>query len=396
MIASRTIRRYAARSAGRRRGNVLVLAAGALVMVFAFTAFTVDVGYITLTKGELQKSSDAAVLAAALEMSDAHGPGKVITEADMLITARAAAVDVAGQNHAGGLDAAYCDGTRDVRFGQYTYSSATGTWTKTWGVSPYNLVEVTLHRDQGSSTNGDRPLDLFFAPVLGHDQANVTTIATAAMLAGVGFQKSPGQNISILPITLDVPTWNDLIDLGIGEGDNYRYNPSTGAVTGGTDGILEINLYPQGSQILPPGNRGTVDFGDTNNATDTLNRQILYGLNDDDWAALAAQGITELRWDTEPIQIYGDTGLSAGIKEELNAIKGKPRAIPLFSEVANPGNNALYTIVQFVGIRIMSVKLEGTNKHVMIQPAPFSDFSVIPSDGPITDDSIFAPPTLVR
>jgi hypothetical protein len=186
-----------------------------------------------------------------------------------------------------------------------------------------------------------------------------------------------------------------LIEHAIGT-DNYRYNPSTGAVTGGTDGILEVNLYPQGSQILPPGNRGTVDFGYTNNATDTLNRQILYGLNDDDWAALAEAGITELRWDTEPLQIYGDTGLSAGIKEELNAIKGQPKAIPLFSEVANPGNNALYTIVQFVGIRVMSVKLEGTNKHVMIQPAPFSDFSVIPSDGPITDDSIFAPPTLVR
>ena len=39
---------------------------------------------------------------------------------------------------------------------------------------------------------------------------------------------------------------------------------------------------------LPPGNRGTVDFGETNNSTADISRQILYGLNDDDWAALAA------------------------------------------------------------------------------------------------------------
>jgi hypothetical protein len=148
---------------------------------------------------------------------------------------------------------------------------------------------------------------------------------------------------------------------------------------------------------LPPGNRGTVDFGGLNNSTADLARQIRYGMNDDDWAALADQGITELRWDTEPLSIQGDTGLSAGIKDDLESIKGQPRAIPLFSSVSGPGNNAIYTIVRFVGVRIMYVKLTGSpaQKTVVVQPAPFSDFSVIPGEVEITPDSIMTSPGLV-
>jgi hypothetical protein len=67
----------------------------------------------------------------------------------------------------------------------------------------------------------------------------------------------------------------------------------------------------------------------------------------------------------------------------------------LFSNIAANGNNATYTIVRFVGIRIMNVKLSGGNKRVIIQPAPYSDTSVVPSDGPITVDSIFTPGALV-
>jgi len=81
----------------------------------------------------------------------------------------------------------------------------------------------------------------------------------------------------------------------------------------------------------------------------------------------------EIRFDQGPWQINGDTG----IKDELESINGLPRAIPLFTEVTAPGNNAMYTIVEFVGIRIMDVKLAGGDKHVYIQPAPFIDPSAI-------------------
>lgn len=383
-------------AASTRSGNIIVLSAGALVMAFAFTAFTVDVGYITLTKAELQKTSDAAALASAIELADALGPGTLVTSTQAEINARAAAVAVAAANRGGGRASVFADGARDVRLGNYDWDPATETFVKQWGVRPYNLAEVTLHRDQTGSAAGDGPLDLFFAPIIGHKNAGVLTVATTAVQAGAGFRKVPGKNIAVLPITLDVLTWDNLINHGIGT-DDYTYNPVTKSVSNGPDGIREVSLYPEGNVVLPPGNRGTVDFGETNNSTADISRQILYGLNDSDWAALAQQGITELRWDTGPLRIEGDTGLSAGIKDELDAIKGQPRAIPLFSAVSGPGNNAVYTVVRFVGIRIMHVNLTGepSNKKVIIQPAPFSDFSVIPGKVELTTDSILTAPALV-
>jgi hypothetical protein len=379
-----------------RRGNIIVMSAGVLVIAFAFTAFTVDVGYITLTKAELQKTSDAAALAAVIELGDGIGPGKLVTSTQAETNAKAAAVAVAAANRGGGRSSVFANGSRDVRVGNYQWDSDAGDYVKQWGVAPYNMAEVTLHRDQSGSTSGDAPLDLFFAPVIGHKKASVISQSTVAMQAGAGFRKIPGQNISILPITLDVPTWDNLINNGVGT-DDYRYDPVTKTVSNGSDGIREVNLYPEGNVVLPPGNRGTVDFGDTGNSTADITRQIRYGLNDDDWAALEDQGITELRWDTDPLSIEGDTGLSAGIKDDLESIKGLPRAIPLFSAVSGPGNNAVYTVVRFVGIRIMYVNLTGkpATKKVVIQPAPFSDFSVIPGDVELTTDSILTAPGLV-
>jgi uncharacterized membrane protein len=48
----------------RRRGITQVLAALCLIMILAFAAFTVDVGYMLVTKAELQNTTDAALLAA--------------------------------------------------------------------------------------------------------------------------------------------------------------------------------------------------------------------------------------------------------------------------------------------------------------------------------------------
>ena len=42
---------------------------------------------------------------------------------------------------------------------------------------------------------------------------------------------------------------------------------NSGAVSSGSNGILEVDLYPGGSNLMPPGNRGTVDIGTSNNGT---------------------------------------------------------------------------------------------------------------------------------
>ena len=62
-----------------------------------------------------------------------------------------------------------------------------------------------------------------------------------------------------------------------------------------------------------------------------------------------------------------------------------------------PGNNATYTVVKFVGIRVVDVKLTGNPKHVYIQMAPFSDQTVTWDGTETVEDSyIFSAPTLIR
>ncbi len=375
-----------------RQGSVMILTIGLMIMLFAFTALAVDIGYITLTRAQLQKSADAAALAANLELYSGWGLSATKTSAEVAAAAKSAAVAVAAQNEAGGLSGTYIDPNVDIRLGQRQWDDVALQWGITWGATPYNVVEVTVRRDNYGSANGDAPLDLWFAPVIGPENAVLKVSSMVALRPASSVRKLPGKNVGVLPYTLDVDTWNDLL-AGNGQ-DNYSYNEATGAVTNGSDGVLEVDLYPYGNQNLPPGNRGTVDFGHAGNSTADISRQIVHGLNDSDLSYFGG----ELDFEAVPMTINGDTGISAGVKDELESIKGQPRMIPLFSAVSGPGNNAMYTIVKFVPIRIVYVKLTGkpSGKKVYIQPATFTDCTVVPGDIEITEDSILSPSSIVQ
>src|SRR3984893_3942288 len=376
----------------KRRGAIVVLIAFSLLMIFAFVAFTVDVGWLTVTKTQLQNAGDAAALGSAMNLIQGFGPGATMNQTTVTAYAQTVAVTVSAANRAGDMSSVFCNGTRDVQLGQYQWNG-TG-WSMNWGVTPFNMSRVTLHRDQ-AGTGGDRSLPLFFAPVLGDKTANLQASATAAMLPGIGFKITPGSSTltaGILPIALDVGTWNNLM-AGVGA-DNFTYNPATGAVTPGADGVLEVDLYPSGSNLMPPGNRGTVDIGTTNNGTNNLTRQILNGLSASDLAPYGGQ----LLFNQVPLLLDGNPGLSAAIKAPLTAIEGQPRAIPIFSAVSGNGANAVYTIVKFVGVRVLDVKLTGspTQKHVTVQPCPYTDATVVPGNVTLTKDSILAPVQLIQ
>ncbi|HUG90910.1 MAG TPA: pilus assembly protein TadG-related protein [Planctomycetaceae bacterium] len=147
-------------AARKRRGAVLVLAAVVMVVLFAMTAFTVDVGYIAYTKTQLQSAVDAAALAGAQALPD--GPGQ----------ARDAAHDVAGSNTAAG-NAVYVAPDADVDIG--LWSEATQSFTPLNGsaLSMANAVRVT-----GRLTKArERQLNLFFAPVIGASETDVEATA---------------------------------------------------------------------------------------------------------------------------------------------------------------------------------------------------------------------------
>ena len=109
-----------------------------------------------------------------------------------------------------------------------------------------------------------------------------------------------------------------------------------------------------------PGNRGTVDIGSSNNSTNDIARQILYGISASD---LAYHG-GKLEFNSCGYLILnGDTGISAGVKDELAEIKGQPRCIPVFSQVNGPGNNADYKIVKCVWHPYYGRQAHGTDEQ---------------------------------
>ena len=395
----------------KRWGSIILLAAGMMVMVFGFLAFSVDVGYIALTKAQLETASDAGARAAAIELKDGLGEGATKTPDEAKAAATQAAVDVAAANRAGDVNSVYADPSRDLRFGQVTYDPGSGTWVKQWGVSPYNMVELTLHRDQVPtsdstetgqgdpvSQSGDHPLPLFFAPVIGHRDASLYTKATSALLPGNGFRVPAGSEMTMgaLPFALDEDTWLALLrkdtDPKYGFEDNFRRDPETEAVSNTSDGIWECNLYPEGDSSLPPGNRGTVDIGGGNNSTSDLSRQILDGLNESDLSYYPNNTVPH------QVTLNGDTGISAGFKEELEDIRGQSKLIPIFRTVIGNGDNAMYEIVDWVGVTVVDVKLVGNPKRVMVQPCPFYSQAVLPdySGAPITQDTYFTSSTLIQ
>lgn len=53
-----------------RKGSVLVLTAIMMVLMFAMLAFAVDLGYLTMVRTQLQRTADAAAIAATWSLID--------------------------------------------------------------------------------------------------------------------------------------------------------------------------------------------------------------------------------------------------------------------------------------------------------------------------------------
>ncbi|MBN2295468.1 MAG: hypothetical protein JXM70_23765, partial [Pirellulales bacterium] len=164
----------------------------------------------------------------------------------------------------------------------------------------------------------------------------------------------------------------------------------TGEVSPGSDGIREMVMFPEKEQgsTITPGNFGTVDIGNTGNGAPDLWRQIREGPSAED---LSHYDNNEIKLDPETgtLLLNGDTGITASMKTPLNEIIGHPRTIFLYESASGQGNNTWFTIVGFVGIRVVDVQLTGNNKYVLIQPSMVSDPSAIVGD---TETSYFVGP----
>ena len=127
-----------------------------------------------------------------------------------------------------------------------------------------------------------------------------------------------------------------------------------------------------------PGNWGTINVGVSNNSTSVLGDQIRYGITP---AQLATFSNSTIQLDPSQnppsITFSGDPGISAGIKDDLTAIIGQPRFVPIYDQNGGNGNNAWYRVIAFQPARILSVNFQGNPKYVIIQPCLMNDPTAI-------------------
>ena len=159
--------------ADARRGTILVLTAVLMVVLLGFVAMTVDVGFIELTRTQLQSAADASALSGAMELSGSDDPALVRANA------RDAVVQTAAMHRAGDKASVAIDPVSDITFGKLVWNGNSQTYKIQWGEdqTPYNVIKVRAMRTTGAG--GDNRLPLFFSPAMGSNKADVGAEAIA-------------------------------------------------------------------------------------------------------------------------------------------------------------------------------------------------------------------------
>ena len=182
---------------------------------------------------------------------------------------------------------------------------------------------------------------LFFARVMGVNDADLTATATAVL------QKATllygGANV--LPFAVHEDVWNNR-----GKGEDW-------SIYG--NGRIEDSFGE-----LIPGNWGTVDIGSENNSVDDMGAQIVEGLRQSDLDALYADARIKTKEyidSTKPWLSQADTGLSSGLMHSVRAVHGLKRLVPIYDYVAGTGDNTDFRVIRWGVVRVLDSSWNGTN-----------------------------------
>lgn len=373
-----------------RKGAIAVLSCFLLIVLMAAAAFAVDVSMMLKVQNELQRNADAAAMAGAWELVAQLKNGQHVTNA--ISSAKVKARQVGGRSSCGAVFPDVDLNSANNASGEIVVGRYTAFGSRSADITPdtttnANAIAVTVFRSE--SRNG--AVNFVFGRLLGANRANMSARAVAAFVTEIKGFKQPAQyNLPMLPFAIKEDKWNALTQ-GTGS-DNYKWNEDTNSIQSGSDGVLELEMYAE--KTGSSGNFGTIDLG-AGSGTNELRRKIVEGLNSNDFAAMG--GKLELG-PTGTLTVSGDTGISAGMKDALTEIIGVPKIVPIYRQVSGNGTNAKYTLVKFVGVRVLTVNFQGSNKKVLVQPTMISPKFLIPNTDVNSDtsDYISAPVILVK
>jgi len=383
----------------KRRAAIMVMAAMGTTSALVLCGLVVDTGNLCVAKAELQRCSDSAALAgtAVLLPKSALNGGSSNSSA-VAYTAWQEARTYVQANPCRGVSQMDLQ-QDDIILTRYKHNEGNPEQSEfILNSTKYNSAKVSARRDP--ERNG--PIPLYFGGLIGVSSVNAKADAAAFLerdFEGFGIQPGSNATCKLLPFSLWEGLWNARVQVGA---DEFTHNSQNSTVSNGPDGIYEVRLYPEKLKDAP-GNFGTVDIGSPNNSTSDLSRQILFGPNASDFSFFPNSEVKISQTDPEEpngrkvLYLNGDTGISAAIKDELWAIRGQPRILPIHWKATGNGNNAQFRIVKFVGVTILDVKLTGAlkDKYVKIQPCYVTDGTALGGgmDGE-TSENMFKPPRL--
>lgn len=304
----------------RRRGAIAPFAAVLAAFLLGLVAFAVDVGWIVLTKNQLQNAADAAALAGVDALMDAHvqyylaptSDAKKVVHDDALAAARTLAKQYAAHNGAGDASSLTLRDD-DIEFG---FVNASGSYSSTYSGFP-NTIKVLIRRDKDA--NGS--LGLFFGPVMGRSSQDLTATASATAMAGQvsNFDLNNPWNVGMLPMTYDVDHWNTFIRTGIDPDGNALKD---------ADGKPQLQVYPS---IMYTGNFGGLSLDDSHVGNVDMVNWIHKGMTKENIADLQNAGLIPLSshdatlWDWQ-----GENGFKSSMVQIANQYIGKTFLLPLF------------------------------------------------------------------
>jgi Flp pilus assembly protein TadG len=368
-----------------------------LVPLLAFTAFCIDVGWISLTKSELQNTADASAKAGARQLLNEYADYLAPVNADQSgaidnaqMSAKAYATLYAGFNSAG--DAASISlRSDDIQIG---FTDAAGNFTTNSSSYP-NTVQLIARRDHLANN----PLKLFFARIFGRSDSELFVNATSTVYTGRISSFSPnssggssgsdgsggGQNSSsyrgtLLPVAFDMNSWMTFFSTG---------NSPDGTIHLNGDGSPQIQIYP--TPHTCPGNFGMLCIGPWTNSDNQYSDWVLDGPTSSDIQCLIDNGFFPVS-EAQPKKWKGSPGLRSALSSDFEAIIGKPRLLPLFKpRTQSPyqaaygvGSNAGYDIVGFVGVTVSQVSGHGGNLSISVEPCNVIDSSAVFDPNSIT------------
>jgi hypothetical protein len=298
-----------------QRGATAVVIAIVITVLIGFVALATDIGYVSITKNELQNIADAAALAGAGELGNiykglTYDEQQVLTlDANGIDAIKSSAKDVVGEgkNRAGGGNIIIDDG--DIFINRWP-----GTSVNSNGYNRPNAVRVTARKD--SSANG--PISTFFAKIFGIQTLDVSADATAA-LTGLTSGKPP------FPVGIS-KHWFDV------HSDDWCDRPLKLHPTGDIDSCAGWHTYKDWNDYQAwPSNAAKL-------------KNILEGLRDDTFEI----PFTEI--GDEFVFIGGDVAsdfdemqalFSQAVKEEVDGEYGWKVSIPIYDseDCSNPSGN---------------------------------------------------------